>query len=84
MPQAKVWNVDGPEVLTRFMKTSNFDQAKKIAGLQAPPPPVPLRVYKPRTRRLSGYLRPCKHLPTARCKRAAHQLIELQRSGTTL
>ena len=33
MPQAKVWNVDGPEVLTRFMKTSNFDQAKN------PPPP---------------------------------------------
>ncbi|MDP6483759.1 MAG: hypothetical protein QGH70_07925 [Nitrospinota bacterium] len=21
MPQAKVWNVDGPEVLTRFMET---------------------------------------------------------------
>ena len=33
MLQAKAWNVDGPEVLTRFMETWDFDQAKKMAGL---------------------------------------------------
>ncbi len=33
MLQARGWNVDGPEVLTRFMETWDFEQAKKIAGL---------------------------------------------------